>query len=88
MEGAILTPEEYAETRDAFAAVAKDIERLQSFAFDTIGTPPAGYQDSREAFAAHLDEYGFYMTGDDYLAVEEARQLFARLAGLNAARAL
>lgn len=80
-----LTKQEYAEARDAFARVAGAIEDLQGFAFQTLSTPDS---TSVLGVADHLDEDGYYMTGDDYISVEEARQLFARLAGLNAARAV
>lgn len=81
----ILTKQGYAEARDEFARVSSAIESLQCWAFDSDWFETG---ETRTEHAYALDRNGFYMTGDDYLAVEEARQLFARLAGLNAARAL
>ena len=80
-----LTKQDYAEARDAFAGAAAAVESLMANEFN-INVPDD--VTDMYGFAEALDEYGYYMTGSDYRELEEARQLLARLAGLNAARAV
>lgn len=82
MEGVMLSKEEYAEARDAFAQIVRDIEDLFVW-FDPVYETPA----EDEKWDDFLDRIGYYMTGSDYNAVQGAKRIFETLAGRNAARA-
>lgn len=80
-----MTRKEYAEIAAGFARLARETEAwiVEVFVPESIEMGA-----DAEDHAAQLDEYGFYMTGGEYLQALAAVELFEKLCGRNAARAV